>query len=403
MITNDGEMMAKQNFKSDPDHNIPFRNYKAKDAGDDISLNDLLEFLWRGKKQILIFVALFFLIGSFHYIASPIEYSSKARLLQETEQSSVADGIRLLGQLGGVNFGGTRAQRYGIPPDIYPEIIESVDFQYDLLFTPVTFSTLNERITLYDYFNNHYEIPLRTRVYRRFIDYTLRLPVTLYRFVRSSFSATTESHELAPKDFLEGDVLSLSPEFAFAMNQLVSRINLNDDNLILEVEIRLPDPLAASQLNLIITERIREYVTQYRSEKARQNLLLVERLHEESRERYENAQKSLASFTDRNQGNLTATATIERDRLQDDRNLTFNLYSSISQRLEEAKIRLQEDTPIFTILQLPILPNAPQRTSLLVIPAFIIIGIIAGIGWIVMIRFYHIARSKIVEFDSKID
>lgn len=380
----------------------PFRSFQNLRIDDDISLSEIFENLWKGRRKILIALSFFIVIGLFHYTFAPDDYISSSKLLQENyTESGGSDGLRLLNQFGGFNLGSSNSGK-GIPPELYPEIIESVDFQQRILFQPVTFSNYQSELTLFEYFNEYYERPFRERVYSTITNYTIKLPFTLLRHIRSIFSGTQEDQPLEKieESVTENDVVILSPRFRHAMNQVKNRVTLDFEDSVLEVDVKLSDPMASSQINAIIGERISEYIINYRSEKAKQNLQFVENLHRAAKERYEQAQLVHANFVDKNQGSLTAKATIELERLEDERALTFEIYSSMSQRLEEAKIRLQEETLIFTTIQKPILPTSPERSSILIIPAFAILGIIVGFAWIFVGKGYVYFRNKILEFES---
>lgn len=392
----------EKNDFSSRSQSAPFKSFQHLRRDDDISLGEIFENLWKGRIKILLAVSFFFVIGLFHYTYAPADYISSSKLLQENYgEGAGSDGLRLLNQFGGFNLGSSNSSR-GIPPELYPEIIESVDFQQLILFQPVTFSNYQSELTLFEYFNEYYEKPFREMVYTTITNYTIKLPFTLLRHIRAIFSGTQENQtvEKTEKSVTENNVVILSPRFGYAMNQIINRVTLNFENSVLDVEVNLSDPMASSQVNAIIGERISEYIINYRSEKAKQNLHFVENLHRAAKERYEQAQLLHASFVDKNQGSLTATATIELERLQDERDLTFDIYSSMSQRLEEAKIKLQEETPIFTTIQKPILPTSPERSSILIIPAFAILGIIVGFAWIFGGKGYVYIRNKILEIKS---
>jgi len=382
---------------------VPFGSFQHLRRDDDVSLADIFEVLWGEKKIILFSLIFFFLAGVFHYTFSPVEYKSTSTLLQESDGQGGSEGIRLLNQLGGFSFGGSGNIGGGISPELYPEIIESVDFQQLVLSQPVEFSTYNREMTLLEYFNDHYERPVRDRVYQMVSNYTIKLPITLIGHISNLFASSSNNKSLnsSDSDIVSGeDVLILSPRFKLAMNEVKNRVTLDFEDSLLEIEIMMTDPMAASQVNSIVADRIREYITNYRSVKALKNLEFIEELHETAKTRYELAQLNHANYVDNNQGNLTATATIELERLEDQRDLMFQLYTSTSQRLEEAKIRLQEDTPIFTTIQKPILPSSPEQSTILIIPAFIILGIIVGVALIFGKEGYFYIRNKISGIDS---
>lgn len=334
--------------------------------------------IWKSRKLFLIVTGFVFLIGVFHYTNAPGEFKSESKLLLEEQNQGGFSGIRALGQIGGFNLGSGMTQSGMIPADLYPDIIENAEFQNQLLFQPIYFQTYQREMTLFEYFNDYYEQPFRDRAYRTFVSYTVRLPFTLIRHARGLFSGK-EAPNQAVENFVDGEFITLSPQFRYAMSLVISRISMESDGPLIEIDITMPDPVASAAINNIVTERIRDYLTEFRSEKARQNLLFVEGLHQNAKENYERAQMELALFTDRNQGNLTSLAEIERERLEDERNLRFQIYSSLSERLEDAKVRLQEDTPIFTTFQRPVLPTSPEQASVAILPFALVVGVFLGI------------------------
>ncbi|MEX1015063.1 MAG: hypothetical protein WDZ80_07970, partial [Candidatus Paceibacterota bacterium] len=105
-------------------------------------------------------------------------------------------------------------------------------------------------------------------------------------------------------------------------------------------------------------------------------------LYEESEQRYEQAIEELALFRDTNKGSLTALAETELETLTNKRNLAYSLFSSVASRLEEAKSRMNEDTPIYTTFQDPTFPTESEGANLMILPASIFIGVFLGIGWL---------------------
>jgi uncharacterized protein involved in exopolysaccharide biosynthesis len=68
--------------------------------------------------------------------------------------------------------------------------------------------------------------------------------------------------------------------------------------------------------------------------------------------------------------------------------LSYNLYSELAKQLEEAKIKIQRETPIFKVLepaQIPVIKSEPKRSVMVLGIAFL--GMILSI-FIVLIKNY---------------
>jgi capsule polysaccharide export protein KpsE/RkpR len=93
--------------------------------------------------------------------------------------------------------------------------------------------------------------------------------------------------------------------------------------------VKLQDARASAEMNRFLIERLKEYVTDYRVEKARQNLEFAEQQKEEAQERFRETQFALAEFMDRNVTISSARAQMELERLQDEKNLALNVFQSL--------------------------------------------------------------------------
>lgn len=373
---------------------LPVQYLDHPNNDDEIDLLQLVEEIWKGRKVILISTVLFFIVGFFHYMTGPEEYQSEAILLQEAQQPQMSANMRLLQQFGGGgSVGGSDPGT--LSANLYPRIIESVEFQHQLLLNEVEFESLGRRMMLYEYFIEEYKLPFRDRFYRTLRNYTIRLPITLYRNIRGLFSSAEEPPVPDFSIDADGNIMILNPFVRRAISQMRGRISVEFEGGFINVSATMPDPKAAAELNALLIAQIQEYVIDYRSEKARQNLEFTQLQYAEIEARYEEAQRALAQFQDQNRGQMTALARIEQERLQNERSLTFNLYNNFAQILETARLRLQEETPVFSQLQRPNLPHQPVNSSPLIVIAATLLGGFMGVFWIFGSKAFGAVRERI--------
>lgn len=369
---------------------------------DQIRVSDLINIILDGKKKILGITIFLFAFSIFHVVTAPKEYIAESLFLPERQvQQFQMDRMFAFGELTrALNIGGGQTDG-SLPSYFYPDIIASIDFQNELLAREVDLFNEGRTVTLIEYFTDVYEQPLRTRVYSFIRRNTIGLPMRFFRFITGLFTPTEEVRQISvqPRQTEESDLdvqpsimdshvahqerfFVISPSFEDASTSLISRILVDYGTLTIEVTTTMPDPMAAVQLNAFVADMLQEYLIEYRIGKSRQNLEYIELLYEEAEVRYDSTARELALFTDRNKGDLTALAELELERLRDQRNLAYSLYSSVASRLEEAKTRLKEETPIYTTFQDPIFPTQPTGANILILPASIILGIFLGIVWV---------------------
>ena len=113
----------------------------------------------------------------------------------------------------------------------------------------------------------------------------------------------------------------------------------------------------------------------------------------ESRSAYYKAQQAYAAFEDGNKNIISASYRTEQERLRNEMTLTFNVYNTLAQKLEQDKLRVQEQTPVYTIIEpatVPLKASSPKK--LLILVAFIFLAFIGGCGYLI-IQKYEITPS----------
>lgn len=355
---------------------------------DEIDLMEIAAKIWKGRRLIIITTGIFILLGLFVALGSAEEYESQVRLMPETRQPTMSGGLGGLARQFGIS-GGSQQQGEGIPPALYPEITRSTVLMQQLLQYDVDLPEGDGQVTLFDYFTEH-RSPSAVSIAQR---YTIGLPFTILGGVRSLFSSDEEAAAGGPSDIdyeIAGDrkierILRLNRQEWEVIEALRDRIStgLDQENGMVSVSVKLPDPDMAADVADQVVQFLIGYITENRTEKARQDAEFIEQRYEESLERFEEAQEALARFRDQNRGDLTALARTREQRLQSEYDLTFNLYNTMAERREEARIKLQEDTPVVNVIEPAAVPDRrsePRRGMLMVI--YTLLGGILGTGLI---------------------
>ena len=157
----------------------------------------------------------------------------------------------------------------------------------------------------------------------------------------------------------------------------------------------MQDPLVSALLADTVAERLKEYVVDYRTNKARSDLEYTQKLTDEARDAYYTAQQNYASYMDQNHGVIRLSIRNEEERLQNEMQLAFNLYNTTAQQLQMAKAKVQEITPVYTVVQPATVPLAPSKPSkMLIIVGCIFLAVVAACAWILFGKDLVIAFKK---------
>ena len=86
----------------------------------------------------------------------------------------------------------------------------------------------------------------------------------------------------------------------------------------------------------------------------------------------------------------------KRDAMENEMQLRFNIYTQLSQQLQLAEAKVQERTPVFTVIQgasVPLMASSTPRSYIVVL--FVFLGILADAAWVLYLRkWVHERREK---------
>ena len=349
---------------------------------DEIDLLELAKTIWNKRMFILKIVGIGAFLGVIIALLSPKEYKSTSTLMPEYSTESQGGASSLLRQYGGlfgVSGGSYNSNSNAIRVDLYPNIVQSTNFQMQLMQQPFYFSDIDTTATLFEYFTE-----LNSAGVLGFVaEYTIGLPGKILGAILPKKELMTS----VPGATEESLVLNLSKEEFEVINTLRGKISasLDEESGIVSVTVTLPDNVAAAAVTEYTIRELTEYLTEYRTEKVLRDLTFVEEQLATAEVRFEAAQLALAEFRDSNQGNLSARAQTDEQRLNSEYQIAFNLYNGLTQQYEEAKLKVQETTPVFKTLEPVQVPINDETSGAMILIVFIMLSGIGSIGWIFIV------------------
>jgi len=340
---------------------------------DEIDLIALAKTFWKGRPILIKSIIIFGIIGFIVAITSPKEYVAKTVMVPQ-----VADGQSKLGGLGGlaamaginISAGSTGSE---LSPTIYPQIVSSIPFQLELMNKPLNFKESLSPITLFDY----YAKERKPSFFSYLTKYTIGLPGVIIGAVKGK---TTEG--ILPGSGTK-QPLQLNEDqrkVRKIISGLISlEVNAKEGYLTLSTKMAEPGP--AAQLTQRAQELLQQYIKEFKIKKTKANLEFVQQRYEETEKKYESTQQRLAAFRDRNRNVSSALAGTELERLTSQYSLVSGVYSELAKQLEQAKIQVKQDTPVFTVIEpvsVPTERSKPNRPMILFI--WIFLGGVVGTG-----------------------
>ncbi|WP_319502299.1 Wzz/FepE/Etk N-terminal domain-containing protein [uncultured Draconibacterium sp.] len=346
-------------------------------AEDEIDLIALAKTLWDSRKFIIITVAIFMVLGVAVALLTPKEYTASTTVVpQISDTSTKLGGLSSLAAMAGFNLNDMTGGSNQLSPMVYPQILNSVPFQLELMNTPLLFPGQKDSLSIYTYYT---EVK-KTGFLEGLKKYTIGLPGVIIKAIKGE-QVTNDS---MTSDFSSSGYITLTEEQDKVREMLSEKVNLdvNDKDGFLTLSSSTIDADLAAQVTQKALQLLQRYITTYKIEKASAQLKFIEERYNDNKAEFEKAQAALAEFRDKNKNVTSALARTQEERLQSDYQLAFDVYSGLAQQLEQARIQVKEDTPVFSVLKPVTVPLNDNTSGLTTLIIYTFLGGIVAVGWI---------------------
>lgn len=353
----------------------------------EIDLMQLAMKLWAEKKMILKACGIAALVGLVVAFSIPKEYESTVTLAPELNKGrSISGGMAALAGMAGINLGGSSGPD-ALSPELYPDIVKSVPFSVEMFDVKVTDKEGELNTTLYEYLKEEQKQP--------WWGYITAAPFKVLGWVVSTIKGEDEEEGEG-----EGGVDSfrLTKDQSSIITALGNRIAVSVDkkSFVITITTTMQDPVIAATVTNEVKEKLQNYITEYRTNKARKDLEFTEKLYAENMETYHKAQQEYAQYMDRNQNVSLRSAQTQQERLRNEMELAFNVYNQTAQQLQMAKAKVQEDTPVFTVVEAATVPlRAAKPSKAMILIGFVFLAAVGAGGWVLF------GREFVEQFKAK--
>ena len=142
------------------------------------------------------------------------------------------------------------------------------------------------------------------------------------------------------------------------------------------------NPKVAAVVADSVVKKLQEYIIDYRTFKAKEDCLYLEKLFKERRQEYYATQQKYADYLDSHDNIILQSVRAEQERLQNDVSLAYQVYSQVASQLQIARAKVQEEKPIFAIVEPAVVPLEPSGTSRKIyVLAFVFLSVCIVIFW----------------------
>lgn len=341
-----------------------------QDEEKEFDLVEIAQKIWNGKKLIIKGCIIGAIVGLIVAFSIPKEYATSIKLSPEISDSKgkMTGGLNALASMAGVSIN-TGTVMDAVYPNLYPDIVNSVPFIVNLFEVKVTNSD-GETMTLVDYLENDTRSPWWSAI--------LSLPGKTIGWIVSLFK-DEEGSSTKPNPF------HLTKDQWMTVETLRKCIGADVDTKtsVITITSTMQDPMVSALLADTVAANLQTYITQYRTEKAIKDMDYAQKLNEEAKDEYYAAQQQYANYVDRNHNIALSSRRTEEERLRNEASLAFNLYNATSTNLQQARAKVQENTPVYAIIQPATVPLKATSSRLMKLIAFTFLGFVMTASWVV--------------------
>ena len=338
-------------------------NHPYYDDESEIDIMELISKLWKRRSFIIKWCIAGAIIGLVAGFSIPKTYKAGVTLAPELQQKT-SSGVSSIASMMGVNLNNSVD---AINAEMFPDVVHSTPFIYELFDLPVTFERKDSVITapLLEYMKEYQKAPWWTPI----INFPFKVLGWCINLVRPD-EEEEESGEvvLNPTNLPKKERAVVK---YFAENIMV---NVDKKSLKTQMSLLMQDPLVVATVMNAVTDNLKDYMSDYRSSKARQDVENLEVICAERKADYYKAQQAYAKYIDANKNVILQSANAERERLQQEMTLAYQVYSQVATNLEGSRIQAEQAKPVFVIIDpvtVPIKKAAPSKAKMLIIWTFL--------------------------------
>ncbi len=310
-----------------------------------IDIASIFRTLWSNKRRFLKVWVITFVLSCIWILPQPRYYTTEVSIAPESEDAGAAGGLASLAS----NFG------------------------FDI-------GSGNVSTDYYDYLVSHQKKNLLTLPFS-----------TALRWLKSL--GEKQEDPIVGKDGKRFDPFHLTHNTTEVVKAVQSNISCvySRTTSVVTITVTDQDPMVSALMADSIKAHLQNYITDYRTKKARLDVEHYQQMRDSAEVEYDKAMRAYSRFCDAHQNVILQSFQSERDKLENDLSTKQTMLASMEAQLQASKVKLQERTPAFTTLinaTIPVKPAGPKRMIFVAAMLFL-----ATLGTIV-----HVFRRELMEW-----
>lgn len=320
---------------------------------------------------------IFSLFGIIFSLFIPNNFTSSSTFIPQSDSESIpSSSLGSLASLAGFDIS-SLTENNEIPPTLYPEIVNSTPFKLEILSKKIIFK--NEEISFRDYLLGKKFLGLRKSTFNKIFNFS--------NFFNSDDDSKSKYNlkKISSEDYNLMKIVD---------NNKSIRINKKEGFIVLTYSDQ--DKYVSAQILNEIQQLLQSKIIEFKIQSSKETLAFTQKQYEAKKNELEIIQDEIGIFKDKNQNLTNSLLQNKLERLQSEFSILNSVVTGLANQTEAAKIQVNKDTPVFTIINpvnVPFKKSSPKRSLIVVL--FAILGLIYS--------FYKLfIKNSIKEFISRV-
>ena len=331
-----------------------------------IDIVDIAKKLWAGKKLYAKTLPIAFVIACIYIMGFPRYYTTTVKLAPELGGTSISTTLGSLASSFGFDLDNLQSND-AITPLLYPDLMEDNGFVTGMFNVQVKSKDGSIKTTYHDYLKEHQKSVIWS------------VPIT---WIKSLFPKGEEGEG----GFTDPYILSQDEDDIADCIRDRIKIDFDKKNVVISISIKDQDALICKTIGDSAKARLQDFITDYRTSKARTDYEYYLKLTMEAKQDYEKVRQRYGSLADANSKVALKSLELKLEDMENDLQLRYNAYTTLNTQMQASKAKIQERTPAFTVIKGASMPLKPSEPKRMVFVAFILLLTFAGTSLYILRR-----------------
>ena len=197
-----------------------------------------------------------------------------------------------------------------------------------------------------------------------------------------------EHYDLNIEDFITNNnkfFVSEGENNLFKILNDIILISVNEKDGFISISANMPTSEYAANTCISARKILQTIVINTKIKRAKENLNFTQEQLNLKKIEFDEIQDKIAYFEDSNLNIINSKYRNELNKLRAEFQIINSVYTELSKQLEQSKLQVNQDTPVFSIVKeasMPVLKSSPKRTQMVLI--FGVLGLFISIIYVII-------------------